>query len=93
MENRGDGSGNCKVWRWYRMRYVKNTDEWVPKLTDPYWIKVRNDLVEGGLPEFIATPAVVKMEREDGMNLAYGVFAHTPKNADVPEWVCESEVN
>jgi hypothetical protein len=74
-------------------KVVKSTDSWEPKLTDPYWVKLRDELVEKGIPEFIATPAMTKCQMEEGVDEAYGVYKRTPKNNDIPDWQCESEVN
>jgi hypothetical protein len=54
-----------------KKRIVKSTDEWVPDLVDSYYAKLRDDLIKAGIPEFIATPAMIKAEKEDSAKKAY----------------------
>ena len=50
---------------------VKNTDEWILDLPDPYWLRQVDALKVAGIPNWIAKPALIKTERELTARVAY----------------------
>jgi hypothetical protein len=54
-----------------RIEEVHAIREYELSLFDPYWIRPRDELVQKGIPEFIATPALIRAEREISMIIAY----------------------
>jgi hypothetical protein len=41
------------------------------QLSDPYWIRLRDELVRKGIPRCIADPAMLRAEREMSIAIAY----------------------
>jgi len=45
--------------------------EYQLELWDPYWIRLRDELVQKGIPKYIVEPALIKADRERSMAVAY----------------------
>jgi len=41
------------------------------ELQDPYWIRLRDQLIEKGLPRSIVEPALIRADRESSIKRAY----------------------
>jgi transposase len=46
-------------------------EEYQLVLSDPYWIRLRDELVRKGIPMYIVNPALIRAEREMTIAVAY----------------------
>ena len=54
-----------------RIEEAVSIEEYRLRLLDPYWVKLRDELVSKGIPMYIAEPALIKAERITSASVAY----------------------